>query len=271
MSIISQFTQQLSQGSARVNNTVQAANAAAAAAANPAAAATTPAAPQAASTGTTGTAGSSSTGSQNSLLNPTQSGVQSEFNTFLTLLTTELQNQDPTSPLDTNQFTSQLVQFSQLEQTLNTNTDLQTLISLQQQNSVGGALSYLGHTVEATGGNISLDGTDAVDLNYNLASNAASATINVLNSSGQTVASFPGTTTAGQNSVSYDGTYPGQPTLVAGQYSYQVVATDSTGNAIQATAYTSGMVTGVDSSNGTVELHIGNIVIPASSVVQVTS
>ena len=53
----------------------------------------------------------------------------SNFNTFLTLLTTQLQNQDPTSPLDTNQFTSQLVQFSQVEQAINTNTNLQALIN----------------------------------------------------------------------------------------------------------------------------------------------
>jgi flagellar basal-body rod modification protein FlgD len=249
MSIINQ----VSQTAARINNVVQAATSAA----------------SPAPTGSTN--GTASTGSQNSLLNPSQAGVQSEFTTFLTLLTTELKNQDPSSPLDTNQFTSQLVQFSQLEQTLNTNSDLQTLINGQQQGAIGGALSYLGHTVEATGGNFVLDGSNAADLNYNLASNAASTTINVMNSSGQTIASFPGDTGAGQNSVSYNGTYPGQPTLPAGQYSYQVVATDSTGNAVQATAYTTGMVTGVDSSNGAVELHLGNIVIPASSVVQVTS
>jgi flagellar basal-body rod modification protein FlgD len=209
--------------------------------------------------------------SANGVLTTTNAQVQSEFNTFLTLLTTELQNQDPSSPLDTNQFTSQLVQFSQLEQQLNTNTDLQTLITGQQQGSVASALGYIGHTVQASGGNFVLDGTDADNLDYTLASTAQTATINILNANGQTVAQIPGTTNSGSNTVSYNGTFPGQSTLPAGQYSFTVTAVDGSGNAVQSTVLTSGTVTGVDNTNGTVNLHIGNLIIPASSVVQVTS
>jgi len=195
--------------------------------------------------------------------------IQSEFNTFLTLLTTELQNQDPSSPLDTNQFTSQLVQFSQLEQTLNTNSDLTTLISGQQTNQTATAIGYIGQTVEASGGNFVLDGTDSDPLNYTLASSAKSVTINVMNSSGQTIAQIAGTGDSGSNTVSYNGTDPGQPTLPAGQYSFTVTATDANGNAVQATTLTTGTVTGVDNTNGTVNLHIGNLVIPESSVTEI--
>ena len=215
---------------------------------------------------------SSSSGSSGSLLNPTQGSVSSQFNPFLTLLTTELQNQDPTSPLDTNQFTSQLVQFSQLEQTLNTNTDLQSLITGQQSGAVGSSLGYLGHTVQTNTGNFVLDSSDdPATLNYSLAGNAASATINILNSSGQTVSQISADTTSGAHSVSFDGTVPGQATLPPGQYSFNVQAVDNSGNAVTSTVSTSGVVTGVDSSNGTVNLHIGTLVIPATSVVQVTS
>jgi len=207
----------------------------------------------------------------NGVLTTTNAQVQSEFNTFLTLLTTELKNQDPSSPLDTNQFTSQLVQFSQLEQQLNTNTDLQSLITAQQQGAVGTAIGYIGKTVQATGGNFVLDGKDDDTLSYSLGSTAASATINILNASGQTVAQIPGGTTSGENSVSYDGTSSGQPTLGAGQYSFTVTAVDSSGNAVPATVYTTGTVTGVDNTNGSVNLHIGTLIIPASSVTEVTS
>ena len=64
------------------------------------------------------------------------------FNTFLTLLTTQLQNQDPLDPLDTNQFTQQLVEFASVEQQVNMNTNLQTLISMQQthRSDVGDAV-----------------------------------------------------------------------------------------------------------------------------------
>jgi flagellar basal-body rod modification protein FlgD len=207
----------------------------------------------------------------NGVLTTTNAGVQSQFNTFLTLLTTELQNQDPASPLDTNAFTTQLVQFSQLEQQLNTNTDLQTLISGQTTSTMGTALGYIGHTVEASGGNFALDGTASDTLSYTLASAAKTVTINVLNASGQTVAQIPGNGAAGQNSISYDGTSPGQPTLAPGQYSFSVTAVDGSGNAVQSTVFTSGIVTGVDNSNGTINLSIGNLVIPASSIVQISS
>jgi flagellar basal-body rod modification protein FlgD len=214
---------------------------------------------------------SSAVSSSGSGLVSSNAGVQSEFNTFLTLLTTELQNQDPTSPLDTNQFTSQLVQFSQLEQQLNTNTNLQTLISGQQTGTMGTAIGYIGHTIEASGGNFVLDGTDADTLTYNLPAAAASATINILNSSGQTVAQIPGATASGQNDISYNGSSPGQPTLAPGQYSFTVSAFNAAGTAIPASVFTSGVVTGVDNTGGTINLSIGNLLIPASTVVQVTS
>ncbi|MGB8844028.1 MAG: flagellar hook capping FlgD N-terminal domain-containing protein [Aliidongia sp.] len=220
---------------------------------------------------TTASAAASGSSANSSGLTTTNAGVQSEFNTFLTLLTTQLQNQDPTSPLDTNQFTSQLVQFSQLEQQLDTNANLQTLISGQTTSTVGTAIGYIGHTVEASGGNFVLDGTDSDDLSYNLSSAAASTTINILNSNGQTVAQIPGTSTAGANEVSYDGTSPGQPSLPPGQYSFTVTSVDASGNVVPSTVFTSGVVTGVDNSNGTVNLSIGNLIIPASSVIQVTS
>ncbi len=212
----------------------------------------------------------SSGSSSGSLLNPTQGSVSSQFNTFLTLLTTELQNQDPTSPLDTNQFTSQLVQFSQLEQTLNTNTDLQSLITGQQSSAVGNSLGYIGKTVQTNSGSFTLDGTDPATLNYTLAGAAATSTINILNSSGQNVAQIPGDTSAGAHSDSFDGSGTGFATLPAGQYTFTVTAVDSTGTAVATTLSTSGVVTGVDSTNGVVNLHIGNIVVPASSVQQVT-
>jgi flagellar basal-body rod modification protein FlgD len=217
------------------------------------------------SVGATGNAANSANG----VLSTTNAQVQSEFNTFLTLLTTELQNQDPSSPLDTNQFTSQLVQFSQLEQTLNTNTYLSTLISGQQTNQMATAIGYIGQTVQASGGNFVLDGTDSDSLNYTLPSSAKTATINILNSSGQTIAQIPGTTDSGSNTVSYNGTYPGQPTLPAGQYSFTVTAVDDKGTALQATTSTTGTVTGVDNTNGVVNLHLGNLVIPESTVTEI--
>src|SRR5260370_42555196 len=82
--------------------------------------------------------------------------LASNFTTFLTLLTTQLQHQDPLSPLDTNQFTQQLVQFASVEQQINMNTQLGTLISLQQTGQATAALGFVGATVAVNGGTAQL-------------------------------------------------------------------------------------------------------------------
>src|SRR5215469_18185167 len=74
-------------------------------------------------------------------------GIASNFNSFLQLLTTQLKNQDPSDPLDTNQFTQELVSFSSVEQQINMNNNLSTLISLQQTAQSTAALNFLGTTV----------------------------------------------------------------------------------------------------------------------------
>src|ERR1700734_3492026 len=91
-------------------------------------------------TSSTGT-GSSTTG------NSAMDQLSGNFDTFLQLLTTQLQNQDPLDPMDSNQFTQQLVEFSQVEQQINTNTNLQTLITQGTTNASAITTSYLGKNV----------------------------------------------------------------------------------------------------------------------------
>ena len=106
----------------------------------------------------------------------TQSNAQQQlsgnFDTFLTLLTTQLQNQDPLNPMDSNQFTQQLVEFSQVEQQINTNTNLKTLINQGTSQSGSYAVNYLGKNVTVTNGNAALT-NGAADWNYNLGTQAA--------------------------------------------------------------------------------------------------
>ncbi len=89
-------------------------------------------APHVVSGTTTPTSSSSSNSSGGSSLSSTaDKTIAGNFQTFLTLLTTQLQNQNPLDPLDTNQFTQQLVQFAGVEQQLKTNDSLQTLVTMQ--------------------------------------------------------------------------------------------------------------------------------------------
>src|ERR1043165_3489997 len=82
--------------------------------------------------------------------------LSSNFSTFLTLLTTQLQNQDPLSPMDSNQFTQQLVMFSQVEQQINTNDNLQSLIALNLSQTANSAVNYIGRILVMTNGEGSL-------------------------------------------------------------------------------------------------------------------
>src|SRR5882672_9865366 len=77
--------------------------------------------------------------------------IAGNFTTFLTLLTTQLKHQNPLDPLDTNQFTSQLVQFAGVEQQLKVNDQLSALVALQQTAQNSTALEFVGKEVGVAG------------------------------------------------------------------------------------------------------------------------
>src|ERR1700722_7250922 len=120
-------------------------------------------------------ASGATTASNNALAQSTSaSSIGSNFNTFINILTTQLQNQDPTNATDPNQFTQELVEFAGVEQQLNTNNDLQTLINLQKNsNGAGAALNYMGQYVQApvTNNELPLQSSQA-ELAYNLSTPA---------------------------------------------------------------------------------------------------
>src|SRR4051812_14779616 len=107
--------------------------------------------------GTTSTASTATTSSSTS----SATGFGADFNTFLTLLTTQLKNQDPTNAMDPNEMTQQLVQFAGVEQQLKTNTNLESLISVQQGAQLVGAAPLMGRVVEVESDQLSLQGGQA--------------------------------------------------------------------------------------------------------------
>ncbi|HLI21460.1 MAG TPA: flagellar hook capping FlgD N-terminal domain-containing protein, partial [Stellaceae bacterium] len=107
--------------------------------------------------------------------------LTSNFNTFLTLLTTQLQNQDPLSPMDTDQFTNQLVEFSQVEQQINTNSNLQQLIALQGAGESISALPLVGQNIEYNSATAPMTNGQA-NFVYNLPSATSATALSVVNS-----------------------------------------------------------------------------------------
>ncbi|HWD48564.1 MAG TPA: flagellar hook capping FlgD N-terminal domain-containing protein [Rhizomicrobium sp.] len=191
--------------------------------------------------------------------------LSGNFNTFLTLLTTQLQNQDPMNPMDSDQFTQELVEFSGVEQQINTNDNLQSLISLQQSNAGSSAMGYLGKTVTVTDGSANLTDGEA-DWSYALGATSASTTLSVTDSSGNTVYSTTGATASGQHDFSWNGEDSNGNQLADGVYKLAVTSKDAGGNAITTAIASKGVVSEVNLTSATPMLMVGNMAVPVSSV-----
>ena len=157
------------------------------------------------------------------------------FDTFLTLLTTQLKNQDPLSPMDTSQFTQQLVAFSQVEQQIKTNSQLATMMQGQSASEAISALPMVGRTIEYSGDQTALQNGQAA-FSYTLPTAAATATVMVKDAGGNTVFSQTVDPSAGKHSLVWNGQTSGGVQMPdGGIYTIQVQATDAHGNSTTAT------------------------------------
>ena len=173
------------------------------------------------------TSSSNSTGTTSSNNTTT---LASNFQTFLTLLTTQLQNQNPLDPLDTNQFTQQLVQFAQVEQQLKQNDQLATLVSLQKTAQSTAALEFVGQTVSVDGATAPLqNGTASWDLTV---PKPATATVNIKSATGQTVYTTDTTMNAGRQTFTWDGKDASGVQWPSGNYTIAISAKDANGQAV---------------------------------------
>src|ERR1700735_2513025 len=128
--------------------------------------------------------------------------IAGNFDTFLQLLTTQLQNQDPLSPMDTSQFTEQLVEFASVEQQINENTNLQTLISLQQTSEATQAMQLIGSTVTVNSSSGTLSNATGQAASWGLNSpSPATGAVTITSSSGQVA--FTGTTSLSSGNQTY--------------------------------------------------------------------
>jgi flagellar basal-body rod modification protein FlgD len=215
-------------------------------------------------------ASTATTSATTSSTSTSTTGLGSDFKTFLTLLTTQLKNQDPLSPLDTNQFTQQLVSFSQVEQAINANDKLANLVSLQSTNQTISALPLVGHTIQYADNQAALANGQAT-FGYTLPANAAAANIVISNANGQVVYQTPAATTAGFHSFTWNGTGIDGSKVPDGTYTFNVSATATDKSAIQATLSAYGTVGSVDVSNGTASLDIGGVKEALSKIMSITN
>jgi flagellar basal-body rod modification protein FlgD len=193
--------------------------------------------------------------------------LSGNFSDFLSLLMTQLQNQDPTSPLDSNQFTSELVQFSSVEQQINTNSDLTQLIQLTQASQVEQSSAMLGKQVTVNSSQLSLqNGSASVNFNTTAAEPIA---ISVTNASGAQVASATMTSKAGSNTWTWNGKTGNGSTEPDGAYTVSVMTLGSNGTTTSVPFTVTGTATSVTNNSGTVDLQMGGLTLPFSNVVSV--
>jgi flagellar basal-body rod modification protein FlgD len=174
---------------------------------------------------------------------------------FLKLFTTQLRYQDPLNPMDSTEFTSQLAQFSSLEQLTNISEQMNNLVLFQ--NSLQNTLTtnLIGRKVKVDGADINL--TDQAEINYTLSGNASEVKISISDSSGKIVREVNlGTQTAGNQNYVWDGKDSNGVPLPEGNYTFEVDAYDDGGNPVEATTSIYGTVTGITFENNTTYLII---------------
>jgi flagellar basal-body rod modification protein FlgD len=184
-----------------------------------------------------------------------RASIAQNFDTFLQLLTTQLKNQNPLEPLDSNQFTQQLVQFAQVEQQINMNTSLGTLVSLQQSGQTPAAMSFLGATAVVEGSTTQLQAGSA-GWAFSLAKPAA-ATITVQDASGNAVYAETRSLGAGPQTFAWNGRNSNGALQPDGSYKISVVAKDASGQSVGVSTLIEGTVDGVDLSVSPPLLSIG--------------
>lgn len=186
--------------------------------------------------------------------------LSADMNTFLTLLTTQLKYQDPMDPMDTAEFTNQLVQYSSVEQAIQTNSKLDTLLTLTVSNLGAQAISYIGKTAQVLGDVMPLEGGKA-KATYTLSKDVLSTTISVKDMSGKVVYTTEGNVTAGTHDFIWDGKDSNGNQLE--DAAYQIVVSPKVGNGDASALVTTtifGRVSGVASDENGVYIGLGDAV-----------
>lgn len=210
----------------------------------------------------------------------TGSGVSSEdaknsigqtYDQFLTLLTTQLKNQDPLNPMDSKDFTNQLVQFASVEQQIAQNEKLESLLSLSQAGTINGAVGFIGKKVNYEGQNFHFDGSNPIDMSYYIAENAKTVKISISDQDGNVLWTTDGEKAAGEHQMTWDGIDNDGDTVESGIYTVEVGAVDSEDQSITTGMMVSGTIDGVEVVDGTVMLRIQDMIIGIDTVLSVKS
>ena len=206
------------------------------------------------STVVSATSSNASSSSSTKTSSNSTTGIADNFQTFLTLLTAQLQNQNPLDPLDTNQFTQQLVQFAGVEQQLKQNEQLKALIAIEQSAQSTQALVYVGNKVAVDGSSQQFNGSATWNLDAPV---ATTAKVTITSATGATAYSGTFSLDEGQASFIWDGKGNDGVQWPEGTYKMSATYKDSAGKDVAIPTEIVGVVDSVDLTASPPLLSIG--------------
>ncbi len=194
--------------------------------------------------------------------------LSQDFDQFLSLLTTQLQNQDPLDPMDSSEFTNQLVQFSQVEQQISTNEQLETLVGLQDLSLTSVVLGYIGMNVEVEGEDFSYEGDgQPYQAYYEIPAGGAQVVdITIYDENNQPIYTAKGNNDAGKHELLWDGNDDNGNPVDAGNYRISVQASDSDENPVSVGTVITARIDGVETVDNQLVLTAKDLYIPFSSI-----
>jgi len=202
----------------------------------------------------------------------TYGGSELTKETFLNLLTTQMQNQDPLDPMANEEFVAQLATFSQLEQLMTQNSLLETMyMGIASLNNASMA-SLVGTEVVAVGDGIAYDGDGEVELHYDADASADSASVTVYDDDGNVVYSEElGAIEEGEGSWTWDGTDQDGNQLEEGDYTWSITAENAEGDTVAVTELVIGTIDEMDYSSGSPQPSIGGVTVDIGAILRLTT
>lgn len=207
--------------------------------------------------------------SSTSTLNSSRQGIADNFDAFLSILTTQLKNQNPLDPLDTNQFTQQLVQFTGVEQQLKTNEFLEAMMLSSQNADQSQAVNYIGKEITASG--VKSELVNGAARWHFAVDEAATINVTVKDLNGNVVYTKQGSVGQGESLFTWNGVGNDGKDKPDGTYSIQIDARNADGKLVSAATEMTGEVTGVDFTGTEPVLIVGGARVNMSAVLSVRS
>lgn len=201
---------------------------------------------------------------------PATKGIGSDFSMFLKLLTTQMQNQDPLSPMDSAQYTQQLVQYSQVEQTVQQSGTLKDILASLSTQSMAQASGFIGREAEF---NSAVSGLGAKPASWTYSGTGAmtSGTMSITNAAGKVVDTRTVELSGNNGSYGWDGTLADGGKAAAGAYTLSLTALNAAGVAVPVTIHSVGTVSDVNALNGSVSLGVNGVPMPMSALVRLAA